>query len=58
MLFIHPFFIFHHIMSKIALSESGKRLLRDLRQLKMDSPAGIAAAPVGTDIYVVDSLSL
>lgn len=39
-------------MSKIALSESGKRLLRDLKKLKTDPPAGIAAAPVDNNIYV------
>ena len=39
-------------MSKIQLSESGRRLLRDLKNLKRDPPAGIGAAPVDNNIYV------
>lgn len=34
------------------LNESGKRLLRDLRNLHKDPPAGIAASPIDNDIYV------
>lgn len=40
-------------MPKLVLNESGKRLLRDLKNLKKDPPAGIAAAPIDNDIYVV-----
>ena len=40
-------------MSKISLNESGRRLLRDLKNLKRDPPAGVAAAPIDNDIYVV-----
>ncbi|KAK8793522.1 hypothetical protein WA158_004881 [Blastocystis sp. Blastoise] len=32
------------------LSEAGKRLLRDLKKLKVEPPTGICAAPTGTDI--------
>ncbi|CBK23125.2 uncharacterized protein [Blastocystis hominis] len=39
-------------MSKISLNESGRRLLRDLKNLKRDPPAGVAAAPIDNDIYV------
>ena len=40
-------------MPKLVLNESGKRLLRDLKNLKKDPPAGIAASPIDNDIYVV-----
>lgn len=39
-------------MSVPTLSESGKRLLRDLKELKIHPPSGIAAAPINKDIYV------
>ena len=39
-------------MSKPTLSASGKRLLKDLKTLRVNPPVGIAAAPVNNDIYV------
>ena len=39
-------------MPKLVLNESGKRLLRDLKNLKKDPPNGIAAAPIENNIYV------
>ncbi|KAK8798060.1 hypothetical protein WA171_005587 [Blastocystis sp. BT1] len=33
------------------LNESGKRLLRDLKNLHKDPPAGIAASPIDNNIY-------
>ena len=39
-------------MSAPRLSDSGKRLLRDLRNLHKDPPAGIMASPIDSDIYV------
>ena len=41
-------------MSAPRLSDSGKRLLRDLRNLHKDPPAGIMASPIDNDIYVQD----
>ncbi|OAO17207.1 ubiquitin-conjugating enzyme E2 [Blastocystis sp. ATCC 50177/Nand II] len=38
-------------MPKLVLNESGKRLLRDLKNLKKDPPNGIAAAPIENNIY-------
>ena len=47
--------ILHHILNMPApkLNESGKRLLRDLKNLHKDPPAGIAASPIDNNIYVV-----
>ena len=47
--------ILYHILSMPApkLNESGKRLLRDLKNLHKDPPAGIAASPIDNNIYVV-----
>ncbi|KNB44186.1 ubiquitin-conjugating enzyme E2 [Blastocystis sp. subtype 4] len=35
------------------LNESGKRLLRDLKNLHKDPPAGIAASPIDNNIYLL-----
>ena len=43
-------------MSAPRLSDSGKRLLRDLRNLHKDPPAGIMASPIDNDIYVWNSM--
>lgn len=38
--------------SKRHLTEAGKRLIRDLKKLKIDPPAGIIAAPAEDNIMV------
>lgn len=44
--------IYLQTMPAPKLNESGKRLLRDLRLIHKDPPAGIMASPIDNDIFV------